>query len=122
MNDPKKFVKCLLRVAHLIKPTCCTCKENNTRFGLQYLSQSPACVPVTYIPEHHVQILDNQDNAPVLLVGKIQQCAKTPIFQRPIVLDRSQILNSVPQVDFTILVERLLGQPRQALQPKLPGG
>ena len=92
LDHPEELVKRFLRVVHLVEPAGRARQQNDPRFGLQRLPQPPTRIVVAHVPEHHVQVLDDQHEALLFPVGKVLQHPEAPILQRPVVMYGAQLL------------------------------
>ena len=88
----------------------CAGEQHDPRFGLKNLAQSPSRVRVEDVSEHHVQVLDQQNQPLVLAVGEVQQGGKAALAKGLVVGKSAQVCKGAMQVGGIFSVRCLIGQ------------
>ena len=117
----EQFIEGALWVIDLLEPTGRTCQEEDPRFGLKRLAESPAGLRVRDIPKHHVQVFDHRYEAFALAVREILKGANAPIGEHLVVPDVPQFLERAVQVWLVFALWRLVREAGKAFEPKLAG-
>ena len=120
LKHPEQVVQGLVRVVDLVEPASRTRNQDDPGLGLENLAQPPSCILVGHVPEHHVQVLDQQHEPLALTIREIEQGSKATVLQHPVVANSAQFVIGAMQVRAAFPVWRLDGETRQTFQPELP--
>ncbi len=88
---------------------------------MKRLPELPFRVPVGHVVDHHVQVLDDQNQPLAFPIREVLKSAEAAVGQRPIVPDRPQLFERAAQVRAVAAVRRLLRQAGEAFEPELSG-
>ena len=119
---PEQVVEGKVSLVDLVEPAGCACQKEEPGIVLERLAQPPSRIVVRDVPEHHVQVLDDQDEAPAFAIRKILENAEAAVAERPVVPDLPQLLIGAVQVRAVVLARHLVRQTGQALEPEFAGG
>ena len=121
-QHPEEVVEGPAGIVYLVEPAGRARQQDNPGLVLERVAQLPSGIFVRYVPEHHVQVLDEQHQALAFAVREVLQGADTAVPEQPVVPDGPQLLESAPQIGAVVSSRRLIGQARQAFEPEFAGG
>ena len=107
----------MLWAVDLVKPAGRAAEQDDPWLSLERLAELPADIWIAHVREEHVEVLDDKQEARVMMIGEVEQRAEASFSQCVIVIrDSPEIV--VGQPEARLLIGRsLVRQAAETFQP-----